>query len=109
MGEYAEMMLDGTCCACCGDFLDTNAGFPIYCGGCAPDFGVEPLTGLPIVRQHAKRGPSGKPKPCTCGDCGKAFKSKGARRNHRKRVHATPTQQTIAVSDTPAARLKGNV
>lgn len=22
MGEYADMMLDGTCCSSCGEFLD---------------------------------------------------------------------------------------
>lgn len=44
MGEYAEMMLDGTCCSQCGEFLDIGAladgvfepqGFPGLCAGCA--------------------------------------------------------------------------
>jgi hypothetical protein len=87
MGEYAEMMLDGTCCACCGDYLGTDAGFPIYCAACAPDFDQQPFTGLPIERKRKARGPSGKPKPCVCGDCGKSFHSKGARRNHRRHKH----------------------
>ncbi len=43
MGEYAEMMLDGTCCSSCGDFLDIDglasgafepAGFAQLCESC---------------------------------------------------------------------------
>lgn len=36
MGEYAEMMLDGTCCSSCGEYLGSDAGYPIMCAGCAP-------------------------------------------------------------------------
>lgn len=44
MGEYAEMMLDGTCCSSCGEFLDIDGlasgdfepqGFPGLCANCA--------------------------------------------------------------------------
>lgn len=98
MGEYAEMMLDGTCCACCGEFLGTDAGFPIYCGGCAPDFDVQPHTGLPlgtrIKRRSKPRGDPGTPKACTCGTCGKSFNSKGAKRQHRRAAH--PSQPKAA-------------
>jgi hypothetical protein len=49
MGEIADMMLDGTLCSCCGDFLDqnfdldgavdgvvedTSPGFPMMCAAC---------------------------------------------------------------------------
>ncbi len=88
MGEYAEMMLDGTCCACCGDFLDTDTGFPIYCGSCAGDFDQEPLTGMPVARTKRRKIAEPQPKACTCGTCGKKFASKGARRQHRKAKHA---------------------
>lgn len=38
MGEYAEMMLDGTCCAMCGEYMGDGGGFPIYCcTACEPD------------------------------------------------------------------------
>lgn len=39
MGEAAEMMLDGTCCQCCGEFLhdDDPAGYPVTCAGCGGD------------------------------------------------------------------------
>lgn len=74
MGEYAEMMLDGTCCACCGEFLGTDAGYPIYCPGCEPDFidAPEPL-------------PKGKPK-VACPECGKRVKEVGLN-DHMRDVH----------------------
>jgi hypothetical protein len=34
MGEIAEMMLDGTLCAGCGEYLGRDLGFPQYCDGC---------------------------------------------------------------------------
>ena len=37
MGEIAEMMLDGTMCECCGEFIDTGSGFPTRCTGCGGD------------------------------------------------------------------------
>lgn len=41
MGEYAEMMLDGTCCESCGEVFDDILcgaeipGFPRMCKTCA--------------------------------------------------------------------------
>lgn len=40
MGEYADMMLDGTCCSMCGEFLNDGAdgdGFPVTCVSCGGD------------------------------------------------------------------------
>jgi hypothetical protein len=43
MGEYAEMMLDGTCCSSCGEFLDVDglasgsfepSGYAQMCASC---------------------------------------------------------------------------
>lgn len=42
MGEYAEMMLDGTYCQSCGEFLnggEDGEGFPMFCAGCQPKDG----------------------------------------------------------------------
>jgi hypothetical protein len=36
MGDIAEMMLDGTLCQGCGEFLGGDDGLPGYCAGCAP-------------------------------------------------------------------------
>jgi hypothetical protein len=35
MGEYAEMMIDGTCCMQCGEFIDQD--FPGLCASCRAD------------------------------------------------------------------------
>jgi hypothetical protein len=41
MGEYAEMMLDGTCCEGCGEYIGGGDGFPRYCSPeCAGDRGM---------------------------------------------------------------------
>jgi endogenous inhibitor of DNA gyrase (YacG/DUF329 family) len=49
MGEIAEMMLDGTMCEGCGEFMDDiiagddAPGFPRYCSArCARDRGASP-------------------------------------------------------------------
>lgn len=35
MGEYADMMLDGTCCVQCGEYLGGDGdGFPVMCASC---------------------------------------------------------------------------
>lgn len=34
MGEIAEMMLDGTLCEGCGEFLGDPVGYPRYCSRC---------------------------------------------------------------------------
>ena len=36
-GEIAEMMLDGTMCSVCGEYLGEDAGYPVTCGGCSDD------------------------------------------------------------------------
>ena len=39
MGEIADMMLDGTLCEWCGEYIDDggDAGYPRLCGACAED------------------------------------------------------------------------
>lgn len=43
MGEYAEMMIDGTCCEACGEFMgDDGPGHARYCSAeCAKDRGAK--------------------------------------------------------------------
>jgi hypothetical protein len=44
MGEIADMMLDGTLCECCGEYIEDgeSEGFPRYCSTeCAKDRGVD--------------------------------------------------------------------
>lgn len=56
MGEYAEMMLDGTCCAGCGEFLfnEDALGIPEYCPSCQGDSPNE-IEGLEKPRRAPKR------------------------------------------------------
>ncbi len=37
MGEYAEMMLDGTCCQYCGEYLGSDNDYPTSCRSCAKE------------------------------------------------------------------------
>ena len=42
MGEIAEMMLDGTLCEGCGEFIGSDNGYPTYCSPqCAGDRGAD--------------------------------------------------------------------
>lgn len=44
MGEIADMMLEGTMCAGCGEFLhdgEDGPGYPEYCETCKPDYEEE--------------------------------------------------------------------
>lgn len=34
MGEIADMMLEGTLCPSCGEYLGDGDGFPVLCAGC---------------------------------------------------------------------------
>lgn len=81
MGEYAEMMLNGMCCECCGAFIGDADGFPRYCSPeCAADRGMH----IPIARP---------PIPKTkCPECGKRVKRAGLR-DHMRFVHGSATGQ----------------
>ena len=35
MGEYADMMLDGTMCQSCGEYIGSGNGYPTSCASCA--------------------------------------------------------------------------
>jgi len=38
MGEYADMVMNGSMCECCGMFLDGDEpGYPRKCGACEAD------------------------------------------------------------------------
>lgn len=52
MGEIADMMLDGTMCQVCGEFMDLGedpAGYPVTCAGCIGE-GLSPDDDLINVR-----------------------------------------------------------
>ena len=78
MGEAAEMMLDGTCCQCCGEFLGTDNGYPTYCSDCEPKSVITTKTkdGVPIDR----------PSKVNCPSCNKLVKKAGLK-DHNRDVH----------------------
>lgn len=57
MGEAAEMMLDGTCCQVCGEFLlnDDPAGYPVTCAGCGGDDGLSQMGNGEGKKRRKKR------------------------------------------------------
>ena len=72
MGEIADMMLDGTMCEACGEFIDDGgaAGFPRYCSPqCAGDRGAdwhepeEAWAFRPRKRSHRGKGGASKKRP----------------------------------------------
>lgn len=97
MGEYAEMMLDGTCCAGCGVYLDGggNDGFVSYCSDeCAIDQGANWFA--------ADQGMTAKkPKPFACDTCGKSFDTPGKLAQHKtdKTHKADPSQAVKCVRE----------
>lgn len=45
MGEIAEAMLDGTMCSQCGEYLGSDAGYPILCASCKREERRQPSVG----------------------------------------------------------------
>jgi len=41
MGDIADMMLDGTLCQWCGEYLDDAKGWPTVCSGCQLEHDVD--------------------------------------------------------------------
>lgn len=76
MGEIADMMLDGTMCAGCGEWLhggEDGDGIPGYCASCAPDFDREPTQD----RTEARTKKHAKPGKIKCPVCSKSVKEVG--------------------------------
>ena len=64
MGEIADMMLDGTLCERCGEYLGTDNGYPTYCASCANEIEVK-FSGV------------GKKEKVSCPHCKKRVKKIG--------------------------------
>lgn len=78
MGEIADMMLDGTLCEGCGEYLGGSAsGFPRYCAGCRPS------------RAALDPRQQGRPKPFQCS-CGKRLVNAQALTDHAKAKRCKP-------------------
>ena len=77
MGEIAEMMLDGTLCGSCGEYIGDGDGFSQFCPGCEPDWLIEAVTGV-------KTEPT---KTLKCDYCNRLFASDYARNQHTRAKH----------------------
>lgn len=54
MGDISEMMLDGTMCAGCGEFLGQGEGYPKFCKECQDE--MDAVKRKP--KKHKKRDKS---------------------------------------------------
>lgn len=75
MGEIAEMMLDGTMCEGCGEFMDIGGeppGYPQRCAAC----GEEPDDSQPVNYKPPKTV------PCPHVGCERMFRSRQAAGQH---------------------------
>lgn len=90
MGEIADMMLDGTLCEGCGEYIGSDAGFPQYCSrACAAGRG---MAYAPPGRRGRKTAPrrmssrarqlSREDAPFACS-CGRKFYEQVAMDQHR--------------------------
>lgn len=70
MGEVAEMILDGTLCQVCGEFMGDDCGYPRTCAGC--------------LKAEKSDSPIDKVK---CPTCGKKVKVTGLA-DHQRDTHS---------------------
>ncbi len=101
MGEYAEMMLDGTMCQVCGEYLGGDDGYPVTCESCRRADRYEPR--VPKADRYKMKGNQKLAKPgdairqgdrMACPFCVKSVKVTGFGDHmldqHRDKWKATP-------------------
>lgn len=81
MGEYAEMMLDGTCCCSCGEFLGDGDGYAVYCASCQPDE-IKPKKSIKAFKQKPDKIVG-----CLHAGCRKRFIDENAMKMHLRTAH----------------------
>lgn len=87
MGEIAEMMLDGTMCEGCGEFLhggNDGPGFPGRCCSCRNMIETD------VHRQRSAIRPSKRPDSAQCSICKKRCKSEAGLQAHMADKHGAP-------------------
>lgn len=101
MGEYADMILDGTMCQGCGEWLndgDDGDGFPGWCYSCQPD--DEPVKKASRQKYARKKHETGK---LPCPACERRFNSAEALRMHHSDKHAATNPERAGNEKTNAA------
>lgn len=89
MGEVAEMMLDGTLCETCGEYLGAPTGYPRKCRNCGGDKGAGSFD-FRDTRKVKPKGPKGNPpRPgrVKCKHCNKMCKKGQGEKDHMRMVH----------------------
>jgi hypothetical protein len=87
MGDIADMMLDGTLCQECGDYLGPECGYPRSCSGCDSS----PKTSKP-PKQKSGGTPKSEPR-ANCPQCGKRISIVGLA-DHERSVHGGPSKRS---------------
>lgn len=79
MGEYAEMMFDGTFCQHCGEYIGSDNDYPTSCGCCEQE--ERRLNGITYTK-------CGQPRPSKtrCEICNKLVKKAGLK-DHMRDKH----------------------
>ena len=84
MGEYAEMMFDGTMCSSCGVFIGADTDYPIECSSCNKTTKAAEKQD----RKEANIERNARQKKTRCPICNKKVKEVGLE-NHISAVHNT--------------------
>lgn len=102
MGEYADMMLDGTCCSSCGEFMDIDglasgdfepAGYATMCAHCQHIADKQE----PRVPRFDRYAVKKEPKPVAkmlCPVCRKSVKKAGLA-DHIRGVHPETQSEPV--------------
>lgn len=92
MGEIAEMMLDGTLCQCCGEYLGSDGGYPMFCASCGGD---DEMEDMPVRKKKSHKPNPDAPKIWGCTGCKKMFRKKADAQAHYDAVkHGEPLDTT---------------
>jgi len=84
MGEYAEMILDGTMCSGCGEFLhdgNDGPGYPGLCSLCARE----------ATNLEKRERPTSDKKTMQCPDCTRRFATHESYLQHYRDRHEKKT------------------
>jgi hypothetical protein len=79
MGEIADMMLDGTLCEGCGEYMGSSRGFPRLCPSCRRASATIGTPYFPAPRNPAK---------VACEVCGRHVKRVGLEQ-HKRDTHGS--------------------
>lgn len=82
MGDVADMMLDGTLCASCGEYLGLDTGYTVYCKGCQK--GQNAIAHKGTLQRHQEI------KKVSCPVCNRRVKAIGLA-DHQRDAHGSKT------------------